>query len=226
MPHSLRRPVTVAVLLGTLATAWMLVGATRTGAATRCTASAAWGKSRADLASQVVVLVNKYRAERDLGRVAVSPPLTASSTWKSLHMAGYRYFAHDDPAPPVARTALERARSCGYRGGAWGENIAWGYPSARAVMTGWIKSPGHRASIESPGFTSVGVGVATGAGGSLYWTLSFGKGTTGNGSSTADTLVRTQSGYVLGGLGAAADALERWGRSSALMRGSRSFTSS
>ena len=194
MPQSLRRPDAIAVLLGALATVWLLAGATPTGAATRCASSAAWGKSRADLASQVVVLVNKYRAQRGLSQLAVSPPLTASSTWKSLHMAGYRYFAHDDPAPPVARSAIERARSCGYRGGAWGENIAWGYRSARAVMTGWISSPGHRASIESPGFTSVGVGVAAGAGGPLYWTLSFGKGAAGDGNATADTLVRAQPG--------------------------------
>lgn len=192
MPHSLGRPHIIAILLGALATVGMLAGATPTGAATSCASSASWGKSRADLASQVVVLVNKYRAQRGLSRLAVSPPLTASSTWKSLHMAGYRYFAHDDPAPPVARTALERARSCGYRGGAWGENIAWGYRSARAVITGWVNSPAHRASIESPGFTSVGVGVAAGTGGSLYWTLSFGKGVGGNAS--PDTLVRAQPG--------------------------------
>ncbi len=75
-----------------------------------------WGTNRTDLASQVVTLINQYRAGKGLSQLAVSSPLTASSTWKSLHMAGYGYFAHDDPAPPVARSAYQRAKDCGLRG--------------------------------------------------------------------------------------------------------------
>jgi chitodextrinase len=89
-------------------------------------------------------------------------------------MAGYGYFAHDDPAPPVARSAYQRVTDCGYAGSWWGENIAWGYTTAQSVVNGWLGSPGHKANIENPNFTSTGVGVASNAAGQLYWTQSFG----------------------------------------------------
>ena len=89
--------------------------------------------------------------------------LTASAEWKSLHMAGYNYLAHDDPAPPVARTVADRLAACGYpsTGAGWGENIAYGYPDAASVMTGWLNSPGHKANLENPAWTTIGVGGHT-----------------------------------------------------------------
>ena len=107
-------------------------------------------------------------------RLAVSPTLAASSRWKSLHMAAEGYFAHDDAAPPVSRSAHERALDCGY-GGARGARTSASAtrlrgPSSRAGSP----RPGHRANIENPGFTSTGVGVAASGSGRLYWTQNFG----------------------------------------------------
>lgn len=155
----------------------LLAGAGPASAARTCSSSTSWGTNRPDLAAQVVALVNAYRSARGLPRLAPSRSLTASSVWKSLHMARYRYFAHDDPGPPAMRPAFRRARDCGYAGAVWGENIAWGYPTARAVVRGWLGSPSHRASIENPSFTTTGVGVAARPGGSLYWTQEFGSRT-------------------------------------------------
>ena len=111
---------------------------------TSCTAASDWGTSRADFAARVVDLVNAHRAARGLGALAVSPTLTASAEWKSLHMAKYGYFGHSDPAPPVDRTFGQRVVDCGYRAGSAGENIAYGYATPEAVMNGWLNSPGHR----------------------------------------------------------------------------------
>ena len=120
-----RRSLAVAVVA--LLAAVAAVAAPPAQAVTNCSPSSSWGTNRADLASQVVGLINQYRAGKGLSQLAVSAPLTASSEWKSLHMAGYGYFAHNDPAPPVSRSAYQRARDCGYGGCSWGENIAWGY---------------------------------------------------------------------------------------------------
>jgi uncharacterized protein YkwD len=169
--------VSVAALLAAFAGA-LAPAATPATTATLCAPAAAWGKNRPDLASQVVTLINRYRASKGLRQLGVSSSLTASSTWKSLHMAGYRYFAHDDPSPPAGRSAFQRAKDCGFNGNAWGENIAWGYPTAQSVVNGWLNSPGHRANIESASFTSTGVGAAN-SGGRLYWTQSFGAGGAG-----------------------------------------------
>jgi hypothetical protein len=89
-------------------------------------------------------------------------------------MAKYGYFGHDDPAPPVARTAFQRIAACGYPGVEAGENIAAGYRSPASVMQAWLLSPGHRANIEAPAWKVLGVGVAQSAGGTLFWVQDFG----------------------------------------------------
>src|SRR3954447_6799956 len=146
----------------------------RAAAAPLCDPSPSWGADRPDLASDVVALINGFRSNSGLRRLAVSQALTGSARWKSLHMAGSGTFAHTDTAPPVSRSAHQRALDCGYRGGSWGENIGFGYASPKAVVAGWLASPPHRASIENPGFTSTGVGVAASGNGTFYWTQTFG----------------------------------------------------
>jgi uncharacterized protein YkwD len=193
MPLHSRTLVPLAVLLAAAACVFSPT-ATPASAGTRCAPDAAWGKNRPDLAAQVVTLVNRYRASKGLRPLGVSASLTASSTWKSLHMGRYRYFAHDDQAPPVGRSAYQRAKDCGFNGSAWGENIAWGYTTAQSVVSGWINSPGHRSNIENPTFTSTGVGAA-GSGGRLYWTQSFGTG--GSGVTAAPS--GTQPAAAIGG---------------------------
>ena len=108
-----------------------------------------------------------------LGELTVSRPLTRSASWKSAHMAEYEYLEHDDPAPPEERSWDERVEDCGYFGGS-GENIAYGYRSPKAVMEGWLNSPGHRANIERETYTTIGVGVVTNDDGTTYWTQNFG----------------------------------------------------
>ena len=126
--QTVRRSLAVAVvaILASLAA----VAALPAQAATNCSASSSWGSNRADLAAQVVNLINQYRAGKGLSQLAVSAPLTAASEWKSLHMAGYGYFAHDDPAPPVSRSAYQRARDCGYGGSCGVRTSPGGIPRA------------------------------------------------------------------------------------------------
>ena len=109
-------PLLAALAVAVLAAAALAVAAPPANAVTNCTPTAGWGSNRTDLAAQVVTLINQHRASLGLSQLAVSSTLTASSEWKSLHMAAYGYFAHDDPAPPVARSAYQRAKDCGYAG--------------------------------------------------------------------------------------------------------------
>jgi uncharacterized protein YkwD len=139
-----------------------------------CTTGANWGTVRSDLAAQVVALVNQHRAGLGLSGLGGSATLSAAATWKARHMAFYGYLAHDDPAPPVARSVASRLAACGYTTAGWGENIAYGQPSATAVMQSWLGSPGHKANIERSSFRAIGVGVAAAANGTLYWAQVFG----------------------------------------------------
>ena len=181
-----------AVLL--VAAALMLSPGTRSAGAAvgDCVPGADWGTPRADLAGQVVDLVNQHR--RSIGRVElqVSPTLTNSAVWKARHMAKYLYMQHSDPAPPVARSVGDRLAACGYPTNAgWGENIAYGYATAASVMQGWLNSSGHRANIENPNFRAIGVGAAVSSTGRVYWAQNFGTVVDGGGSGGGGTVAPT-----------------------------------
>lgn len=55
----------------------------------------------------------------------------------------------------------------------WGENVAYGYADAAAVMGGWMGSPSHRENILNCRYTYIGVGLSYSADGTPYWTQQF-----------------------------------------------------
>ena len=77
------------------------------------------------------------------------------------------------PGAAGGRSVAERLAACGYSGG-WGENIAEGYPTAAAVVAGWLASPGHKANIENPSYVVTGAGAAIANGGITLWAQDFG----------------------------------------------------
>lgn len=81
--------------------------------------------------------------------------------------------SHQLPGEPSFGT---RFTSAGYRN--WtlgGENVAFSYPTARAVVQGWMGSPPHRANILNCRFKDIGVGFARASDGTTYWTQDFGR---------------------------------------------------
>jgi uncharacterized protein YkwD len=56
----------------------------------------------------------------------------------------------------------------------WGENVAYGYGSASAVVAGWMNSSGHRANILRSSFTMMGACSSTSSTGRIYWVQQFG----------------------------------------------------
>jgi uncharacterized protein YkwD len=134
-----------------------------------------WPATNSSFAAEVVRLVNEHRTGMGLTALGSSGALQAAADWKSRHMAAFAYMAHDDPAPPIARTWDARIRDNGYTGGFAGENIAMGYPTADSVVQGWLNSPGHRANIENGTYNASGVSAAMNTNG-WFWTQDFGVG--------------------------------------------------
>ena len=156
-------------------------------ASTNCTPDASWGTLNKAYEAQVAVQLNQQREANGLPDLLVSPLLTDSAEWKSLHMAAFQYLAHDDPAPPVARPADQRIYDCGYTWATYfGEIIAGGFPSPSDVVAAWMGSPEHRANILGSPYTVMGVGAAEDASGVYWWTVDFG-GVTDPGSVAAGT---------------------------------------
>ncbi len=172
MPGLVARPLPA--LLAACAAALVLVPLGSPAAVVGdCTPGAGFRPGNAALADAVIRLVNQHRAGLGLRALKVSPTLEASAVWKARHMATNGYIGHDDPAPPVARTAAERIAACGYRGG-WGENIAAGFATPAAVLAAWLQSPGHRANIENPAYVVTGAGASVSSGGVTTWAQDFG----------------------------------------------------
>ena len=96
--------------------------------------------------------------------------LATAARLHSADQAAHNEMSHtgSDGSSPWAR-----ARRAGYQQ-AIGENVAVGYRTPEAVMTGWMNSPGHRANILNCDARAIGVGVAAARNGTLYWTQMFG----------------------------------------------------
>jgi uncharacterized protein YkwD len=118
--------------------------------------------------NEILALVNDHR--RSIGK----PALTMNQTiWEqanrhSQNMAsGTVPFGHDgfDARISAIRVALGS-------GGSAAENVAMGYGSAAAVVSGWLGSPGHRANIEGNS-TRTGVSAVRSSGGTWYYTQIF-----------------------------------------------------
>ncbi len=59
--------------------------------------------------------------------------------------------------------------------GSVGENVAAGYPTGRAAVKAWMRSPGHRANILRPGYRLLGLAVRTADDGTKYACQVFGR---------------------------------------------------
>lgn len=119
-------------------------------------------------AQQVVKLVNQERAKEGLSPLSIDQPSAAAALVRAKEIENS--FSHTRPNGSSFSTALTE-QGARYRRS--GENIAWGQKTPEQVMQGWMNSPGHRANIMNPNFTSIGVGYYRSTSGTNYWTQLF-----------------------------------------------------
>ncbi|HEX4811648.1 MAG TPA: CAP domain-containing protein [Nonomuraea sp.] len=121
--------------------------------------------------NEVVRLTNAERAKGGCGPLKHHPQLRAAAFGHSSDMAKRDYFDHTSPE---GRDVGDRIAAAGFSGQrAWGENIAFGQPSAASVVRGWMNSPGHRQNIMNCTYNLIGVGAADNGQGRIYWTQVF-----------------------------------------------------
>jgi uncharacterized protein YkwD len=110
-------------------------------------------------------LVNRERAARGERALQVNGRLEQAAQTHTESMAFGDYFEHEGPS---GDTPAARMRAAGYIyssqiGWEVGENIGWGTlweGSPRAVVAGWMASPGHRANILDARFRDTAIGVS------------------------------------------------------------------
>lgn len=107
-----------------------------------------------DLQAEILRLVNVERQKVGLDPLQYYSAGQSAADTRAEEIT--EVFDHTRPNGSSCFTALHEAGVHYY---AAGENIAMGYPTAEAVMEGWMNSEGHRANILNENFTHLIVGV-------------------------------------------------------------------
>ncbi len=116
---------------------------------------------------QVLVLVNKERANYGLNPLTMDESLRNVARIKSTDMRTNNYFDH---ISPTYGSPFEMLKTFGIKYSAAAENIAQGYQTPEAVVKGWMNSPGHRANILNGTYKKIGIGYEANGN---YWTQLF-----------------------------------------------------
>ena len=118
-----------------------------------------------DDTSRVIALVNQARRRARLRMLGNDQHLARFATSRSAAMASDRRLSH---------AGWEQAlRRYGLTDDILGENVAYNYDTPEEVMSGWLKSSGHRANILRPAFKRIGVGCVIDPRGHRWWTQDF-----------------------------------------------------
>jgi uncharacterized protein YkwD len=119
-----------------------------------------------DYARSAVKATNDARAEHDRRPLRVVDCLQDFARRQAVAMARQERMFHQDLGAMMERCHLVSA----------GENVAYGYPTGRAVVNrGWMESEGHRANILSRGFKLVAVAARRDDDGTWYAAQVFGR---------------------------------------------------
>jgi uncharacterized protein YkwD len=118
----------------------------------------------AEYAAQAVGATNAKRADHDLRPLRRSDCLQGFARRQARRMAHEQRMFHQDLGPVLRQCELGRV----------GENVAYGYPTGRAVVRAWMRSRGHRANILSEHYRLMGLAARRGTDGSWYVAQVFG----------------------------------------------------
>jgi len=117
-------------------------------------------------ARAVLCLLNKERRRHHMKPLRGQRAQAKAARKHNRQMIRRRCFSHECPGEPDLVGRLTRAGylpcSC-----SWGiaENIAYGTGrsgSPRQIVSGWMRSPDHRANILNPSYRHIGVAAAAG----------------------------------------------------------------
>jgi uncharacterized protein YkwD len=126
----------------------------------------------ASIEDEVLRLTNLQRVSHGCAALRADTKLRTAARDHSADMASRQELTHTGADGSDPGTRMKQA---GYNtDGGWAENVAEGYPTPEAVMTGWMSSEGHRDNILNCSLKAIGVGAARASNSQLYWTQDFG----------------------------------------------------
>lgn len=106
-------------------------------------------------AGEVLTLLNAERARAGCQPLTIDPKLTLAAQRHSQDMAVNNFVSH---IGSTGTNPGQRASSVGYIWSTVGENVAAGYTTAEAVMSGWMTSDSHRQNLLNCAYIHIGIG--------------------------------------------------------------------
>lgn len=104
------------------------------------------------------------------------PSLRCAARKHALDMATRDFVGNFDPE---GVNAFDRMEMAGYEGFPQGQNLAAGWPTPEAVVSGWLDVEDYCKQLMAPATDETGIGYAPGVGVTYehYWTQTFGSTT-------------------------------------------------
>jgi uncharacterized protein YkwD len=158
-----------------LAASLIALAGTFIGAPALAADPSAPASARASAQSELIALINVYRAMNGLQAVSANGALGNAAAWMANDMASRNYVGH---VSSDGRSPMQRMLAFGYPATTMytGENLGAGHVTASAVLAGWKASAAHNAVLLNPNYSAIGVGVTYNASSTYkwYWTADFG----------------------------------------------------
>jgi len=108
-------------------------------------------------ANGLLVGTNNQRSANGLAGLAYNSTLASAAQAKANDMVTRNYWSHNTPDGASPWTFFANA---GYSYITAGENLAYGFDTSDATITGWMNSPEHKANILNTTYKEVGFGIA------------------------------------------------------------------
>ena len=116
---------------------------------------------------EILDLVNNYRATKNLKELTKVNFISSVAATHTNYMVETGLVNHDNfPERNENLVLNENAKKVG-------ENVAFGFSTAKGVVNAWIKSDGHRAIIENEAYTHFGISTEQNEEGKYFFTHMF-----------------------------------------------------
>src|SRR3989338_3233054 len=104
---------------------------------------------------QLMSLINRERAARNLNTLYTSQKLLVAAGQKSDDMIARDYFAHVDPDGDYVWGRIVAAGYAPYK--ILGENLAVNFNTSEGMVKAWLQSPKHRENLLNPEYADQGL---------------------------------------------------------------------
>lgn len=123
--------------------------------------------SYSELELDIFLLVNDHRDQQGLPQLSVLNTITNEAIEHSNYMVEKGVPSHDNFSQRISNLR----RNSGAINVS--ENVAYGYNTAQAVVSAWLRSDAHRTIIENEDFTDFGLSMKEDHHGKKYYTHIF-----------------------------------------------------